>query len=826
MHRRATQLRQSIRTLAQNTAALLGRLFAARPRALISTVAVLAVLVFAAAGWLAYFAYDLTSGLPNRQALREIGDMVQSTTIFDAKDRPAFTIFKEQRIEVPLDKMSANLVNAVIAIEDQRFYEHGGIDAVRVGGAVLRNLRAWRRAEGGSTITQQLARQSFLTRGKTYRRKLKEVILAAYIENLYSKKEILEMYLNKVYFGDGLHGVEAAARGYFGKSAADLQVDEAALIAGLIQSPSSYAPSVNLDRAVARRNTVLQAMVSYGAIDAATAEKAKATPVKLNNSLEIRETFGLYFKEAVRRELVDRFGWQRVYQGGLRVYTTIDSELQQAAEQLLEEGLKDIEKRSGFKHAKRGAPLPASAKPGDKTEADAPDYLQAALVAMDPANGHVSVLVGGRDFNESRFNRAIQAKRQSGSAFKPFVYAAALEAGYSPASLISGLNSPVLTVQGAWIPEDDHSTADEMTMRAALRTSSNRAAVQMLTTVGIPKAVDYAEKLNVGKPPAVPSLALGARVGTLASLTAAYGAFANSGIVRTPILIRRVEDGDGIVLFQEEDKSHRAVSEATAFLMASMLQDVINAGTAYRARQVGFMLPAAGKTGTTNDYNDAWFVGFTPHVVTGVWVGFDRPKTIASGGYAGELAVPIWAQFMKRATRGDKADWFPRPANVVGLNVCRLSGKLPAGGCDNVQVVNRDGQMETRSMIYTEYFVRGTEPKDECPLHRGLSFGERLAGIFGKDVGTPVSVDDVGLPPTASTSGAQPAPAVAPSESTVTAEKAEEPKKKRGFWSRVFGGGDDKRDDKKKDEEKKKEEERKREEERRKADERRPKGGR
>jgi 1A family penicillin-binding protein len=817
MHRRVIQLRQSIRTLEQKTSAILGRVYTARPRALVATIAVLAVLVFATAGWLAYFAYDLTSGLPNRQALRELGDMVQSTTIFDAKDRPAFTIFKEQRIEVPLDRMSPNLINAVVAIEDQRFYEHGGIDAVRVGGAVLRNLRAGRRAEGGSTITQQLARQSFLTRGKTYRRKLKEVILAAYIENLYSKKEILEMYLNKVYFGDGLHGVEAAARGYFGKSAADLQVDEAALIAGLIQSPSSYAPTVNPDRAVARRNTVLQAMVSYGAIDAATADKAKAAPIKLNNSLEIRETFGLYFKEAVRRELVDRFGWQRVYQGGLRVYTTIDSDLQQAAEALVEEGLQDIEKRSGFKHAKRGAPLPVSGKPGLKAEADAPDYLQGALVAMDPANGHVSVLVGGRDFNESRFNRAIQAKRQSGSAFKPFVYAAALEAGYSPASLISGLNSPILTVQGEWIPEDDHSTADELTMRAALRTSSNRAAVQMLSTVGIPKAVDYAEKLNVGRPPSVPSLALGASDVTLASLTAAYGAFADGGIVRTPVLIRRVEDSDGKVLFAEEDKSHRAVSEATAFLMASMLQDVINAGTAYRARQIGFMLPAAGKTGTTNDYNDAWFVGFTPHMVTGVWVGFDRPKTIASGGYAGELAVPIWAQFMKRATRGDKADWFARPANVVGLNVCRLSGKLPAGGCDNVQVINRDGLTETRSMIYTEYFVRGTEPKDECPLHSGLSFGERLAGIFGKDVGTPVSVDDVGLPPpAASTSGAQTSPSVSPSSSTVTAEKAEEPKKKRGFWGRIFGGGDD---------DKRGEEEKKKEEERRKAEERRRKGG-
>ncbi len=247
-----------------------------------------------------------------------------------------------------------------------------------------KNLQAGRRAEGGSTITQQLARLTFLSRGKSYRRKLREIIVAAYLENLYSKQEILEMYLNKAYFGDGLHGVEAAARGYFGKPASDLQVEEAALIAGLIQSPSSYAPTVNLDRAIARRNIVLQTMVGSGAIDVATAERARTAAVHLNNALEIKETFGLYFKEQVRRELVERFGWQRVYQGGLRVFTTIDSDLQKAAEELVESGLQDIERRRGFKHPKRGDGVATG-------NADLPSYLQGALLAMDPANGHVSV---------------------------------------------------------------------------------------------------------------------------------------------------------------------------------------------------------------------------------------------------------------------------------------------------------------------------------------------------------------------------------------------------------------------------------------------------
>jgi len=486
---------------------------AGRPRTLMALVGVLSAVVFLLAGWGAWFSYDLTAGLPDRTALRAIGDMAQSTTILDAAGKPVFTIFKEQRIDVPLERMSPNLIKAVVSVEDQRFYDHGGVDAIRVMAAAVKNFETGRRAEGGSTITQQLARQTFLSRDKTYRRKLKEVILAAYIEKMYSKDEILELYLNKVYLGDGLYGVEAASRGYLGKSASDLTVEEAALLAGLIQSPSSYAPTVNLDRAIARRNVVLQTMVSSGAIDKEAAERAKGSRVQLKNALEIKETFGLYFKEQVRRELVERFGWQRVYRGGLRVFTTLEADLQQEAEKLVEKALAEIERRPRYPHVPRAKQPPAK-------EGELANYLQGALVAMDPSTGHVRAMVGGRDFGESRFNRAVQAKRQAGSAFKPFVYAAALEAGYSPASLITNLDQPIETPQGGWIPEDEHSTASSMTIRAALKTSSNRAAVQMLNTVGIPKAVSYAEKLNVGTPPSVPSLALGASEVTLVSLTA------------------------------------------------------------------------------------------------------------------------------------------------------------------------------------------------------------------------------------------------------------------------------------------------------------------
>ena len=770
---------------------------AGRPRILVTLVAIIAVLTFMIGGWAVWFSYELTAGLPDKKALKAIGDMVQATTILDAADKPAFTIFKEQRIEIPLGKMSPNLIKAVVSVEDQRFYEHSGVDAVRVAAAVVRNFEEGRRAEGGSTITQQLARQSFLSRDKTYRRKLKEVILAAYIEKMYSKDEILELYLNKVYLGGGFYGVETASRGYFGKPASELTVPEAALLAGLIQLPSSYAPSVNLDRAIARRTVVLQAMVSAGAIDRPTADRARQSPVTLMNGLEIEESSGQYFKEQVRRELIDRFGWQRVYQGGLRVYTTLDAGLQQTAETLVEKGLVDVERRPGFKHPRRGKEAPIK-------EGELPQYLQGALVAMDPATGYVRAMVGGRDFKESRFNRAVQAKRQAGSAYKPFVYATALEAGYSPASVITNLNDPIATPQGGWVPEDEHSTASSMTLRTALRTSSNRAAVQLLNAVGIKNAVGYAERLNVGTPPSVPSLALGAGDVTLMSLTAAYGAFASGGIVHQPVLIRRVEDSDGHVLFQGQGSSHRAVSEATAFLMSSMLADVVNAGTAYRARQAGFVLPAAGKTGTTNNYVDAWFVGFTPHLVTGVWLGFDQPATIIANGYAGELAVPIWANFMKTATKGDKPDWFERPPNVVTASVCRVSGKLPNGGCDSVEVVNRDGFTEKRSMIYTEYFVKGTQPTELCPLHPAPSFMDRIAGLFGGgDSSRPVPPEDVGLPRgQTGTSGVHQPPAQLPDvhheEPPKDTQNVEELPKKRGFWARVFGKDDKKQESKKK----------------------------
>ena len=669
-----------------------------------------------------WYFIDLQEGLPDKDAIARIGDMDQATTVYDRHDQLVFSIFKQQRMDASLSSVSPHLIHAILATEDQRFFDHGGFDLSRTAAAALANLRRHRTLQGGSTITQQLARQSFLTADKTIRRKLQELILSRRIESRFSKDEILELYLNRVYFGDGLYGVEAASQGYFGKPPAELSMPEAALLAGLVKSPSSYAPTVNMERAIARRNVVLQAMLDNGAIDRAAWQSARATKAVLHDGLRASEPHGQYFKEQVRQELVERFGWERVYQGGLRVYSTIDMPMQVAAEAAAGESLKSIDARRQKLEARRAAAKKRAPLPD-------PSPLQAALVAMDPATGQVRAMVGGRDFGVSRFNRAVQARRQPGSAFKPFVYAAALEAGYTPASLIDRLNDPIDTLQGAYAPAD-HSSDDAMTLRTGLRTSSNRAAVRLLQEIGISHAVQYAKTMGVGDVPSVPSLALGSGEVTLQSMTAAYAAFANQGRVPTPVLIRRVEDRDGSLLYQSDKLSSRAISETTAFLMSNMLADVINAGTAAGARRLGFSLPAAGKTGTTDDFKDAWFIGFTPKLVTGVWVGFDQPRTILPNGFAADLAVPFWTAFMKAATSNDKPDWFELPYGVTTVAVCRISGKLTSEGCNHVEVVGRDGQIETRSMVYPEYFSRGTEPTEYCDMHSTNEVFGIVAGVF------------------------------------------------------------------------------------------------
>jgi penicillin-binding protein 1A len=743
------------------------RLRRLHPRIMYGVAGSLSVIALLSAAGGIWFLAGLRDGLPDVAALRRIGEMDQATAVFDDKDRLAFTIFKEQRIEVPLSEVSPNLTKAITSIEDQRFFDHHGFDLVRIASAAFSNVRHNRRAQGGSTITQQLARQSFLTPNKSYHRKVQELILAARLERMYTKQQILELYFNKVYFGDGLYGVEAASRGYFGKHASGLSIAEAALLAGLVKSPSSYAPTVSMERAIARRNTVLQTMLETGAIDRAAYQTARASKASLRDTLREEEPHGQYFKEQVRQELVSRFGWQRVYQGGLRVFSTIDMPMQIAAETAVEDQVKSVEIRRAAWQARRAAARQKRQKDGKAAAPDPSDVLQAALIALEPDTGHVRAMVGGRDFDASHFNRAVQAHRQAGSSFKPFVYAAALEAGFTPATVLDHLDDPIATAQGAWMPEDEHSSAPTMSLRTGLRTSSNRAAVRLLQHVGIPRAVQYAKTMGVGDVPSVPSLALGSGEVTLQQMTAAYAAFANHGLVPGAILIRRVEDLDGRVLYQSQTSSVRAITDTTAYLMSTMLADVINAGTGSRARALGFTLPAAGKTGTTNDFNDAWFIGFTPKLATGVWVGFDQPRTILPSGFAADVAVPMWAKFMKAATRNDKAEWLVAPAGVTSARVCRLSGLLATEGCQDV---------------YTEYFAAGTAPTTYCDQHPTRGIMTKLAGLFGgnDERPAPPRVEDPGVTPAVTAAAGTPGAAENPPQA---------PNKKRGFWSRLFGKG-------------------------------------
>jgi 1A family penicillin-binding protein len=649
--------------------------------------------------------------------IRSAAEMPVTTTIFDARDLPVFTVFEERRDVVPLDRISPHLIQAVLAVEDERFADHRGLDYRRIVGAAMANLRALRVAQGGSTITQQLARQAFLSNERTLWRKAREAILALRLEASFSKDEILEMYLNRIYLGRGFYGVETAARGYFGKPAADLTVGESALIAGLIQAPSAYAPPDHLDRAVARRRVVLARMVEAGFLAEDEAATVADSAVRLRSGLGESRDFGDYFRSHVVDLLAERFGPQAVRGGGLRVYSTIDPDAQQAAERALQSGLARVERLPGFAGPRRGAD--ASIVDGE------PAYLQGALIALDPRSGQVRALVGGREFGESQFNRALDAHRQAGSAFKPFVYAAALEAGYTPATFITNLDEPVRTAAGDWVPDDGHVEAAGLTVREALRRSSNRAAVRMLEEVGITQAVDYAARLGLDAPPPVPSLVLGSGEVTLADMTTAYAAFINGGLVREPVFIRRVEDRDGNVLWEDDTTPQRAISAETAFLMADMLADVVNRGTGSRARQEGFRLAAGGKTGTTNDFKDGWFVGFTPTLAAGVWVGFDRPRTIAPNAYATNLAVPIWAGFMREATGNRRSEWIARPDGVTVGAVCLISGGRPTSGCASVLAVDERGRLRRESAVGYEYFREGTEPDFWCPLHGGPSGWDR-----------------------------------------------------------------------------------------------------
>ncbi len=667
-------------------------------------LALLVILICGVAGVGIGVANWLRKDLPSPSNLQTIAPPVK-TLVFDRNEKLVHEFFKENRSLVPLREIPRPLIQAILAIEDRRFYSHWGIDPIRLARALITDIIARRPEQGGSTITQQLARNLFLTHEKTMTRKLKEIVLAIRIEQTYTKDEILEMYFNQIYFGEGAYGVDAAAKVFFGKRVQELTLPECALLAGLPRNPRDYSPRRDPDRALRRRNLVLSQMLAARFINRGAYEQASESPLGVTKTRYSSQE-APYFMEMVRQYVDERYGSNQIYEGGLRIHTTIDIDIQHAAEESLEKRLTALEQRNQYKKtraalAKAGGP---TARDKNKTE-----YLQGAIVSMEPSSGQILALVGGRDFNDSNFNRAVQAARQPGSAFKPFIYTAAIDNGYSPTDII--LDTPVSFNAGngqEWSPHNyDQKFRGPVTLRNALAHSVNVPAAKLLQKLGTSVVTSYAKRLGI-KSRLSPdlSLALGTSEVNLLELTSAYGVYANQGVRVAPVYILRVEDKNGKVLEQSRTTGEEVLSPETALTMTSMMESVIENGTAASARALGFTAPAAGKTGTTDDYSDAWFVGYVPGVVTGVWVGFDRKQKIGPGMTGAAAALPVWVDVMLAATKNRPPQDFPVPSGVVSRLICTETGLLANPACPSTEI---------------ELFREGSEPTGYCNVHTGTA---------------------------------------------------------------------------------------------------------
>jgi penicillin-binding protein 1A len=627
----------------------------------------------------------------------------QASQVLDRDGKLVAHLAPERRTVVPIKRIPAHVSGAFLAVEDKRFYDHGGVDYRRVGGALVRDVQTMSWDEGFSTLTMQLARNVFpehLSREKTLRRKLWEVVLARRIEDAFAKDEILEMYLNQIYLGGPFYGVEAASRGYFGKPVSRLDNAQAALLAALPKAPAYYDPRRNPAAALERRNLVLELMARAGVISPAEAAEAKEKPLGLVPPAEAGGK-APYFLAAVRRELRERFGEDAETQG-LRVYTTLDPRLQATAERELVKQVRAVEAGRFGRFRGRSCAQGAGGNP------DA--CLQGLFVAIDADEGDVLALVGGRDFAGSQFDRVTQAKRQAGSAFKPIVFAAALTEGVPISTPLLGPDA--VDSLGDYRPADHVSDAQNVDLREALRLSSNRATVVLGNRVGADRVIRAAKDLGLTTPiQPYPSTFLGAAEVVPMELVAAYTAFAAGGSVVRPRLIRRVEDAEGNVLYESRVSKRFALSPGVAFLTTSMMRDVVDRGTGSGVRTAGlpYAVPVAGKTGTTNEGADVWFVGATPDLVAGVWLGFDKPKAILRDASGGGLAAPVWGRVMAdHYTRHAPPTPWAAPSDLVPVQIDRRTGKRATAGCPQEDVV-------------TEYFVSGSEPVegDVCPLHPG-----------------------------------------------------------------------------------------------------------
>ena len=748
--------------------------------------------------------YLWSSNLPYIGTLKDYNPPIIST-IYSSDGEIIGRFWEEKRIVIPLDQVPKHVIHAFVAAEDSRFFEHRGVDFVGILRALIKNITAGKIEQGGSTITQQVTRSLLLKNTKrTYRRKAREALLSIQIEKNFSKERILFLYLNQIYLGHGAYGIEAAARTYFGKSAQDLDLAEAAMLAGLPQAPARYSPVTHYERAKARQRYVLERMREEGYITKEEEERAYNEPLEILENEEDYFRKAPYFTEYVRQYLLKKYGKARLYKGGLRVYTTLNLKMQEAAQRALKKGLEELDKREGYRGPLRHLeetevpsykqellskqPLPILMQGGkaealvekvddDKSRAElwilgqkavlplsemkwarkpdpkVPYYrarvrkvsevlspgdvilvrlkkkatkpfswvasleqeplVQGALLCMEPGTGKVRAMVGGRDFFVSQFNRAIQARRQPGSAFKPVIYSAALDKGMSPADVI--MDAPFVSDNGedekVWKPRNYKGKFFGPTiLRTALAKSRNVITVKILRKIGIDYVISYARQLGIQSPLNEDlSLALGSSGLSLLELTRAYCVFANQGFLPKPIFVERVMDRNGEVIEENHPESEQVISRQTAYVMTDLLKAVVNEGTGWRVKALH--RPAAGKTGTTNDLRDAWFLGYVPQLVTGVWVGYDDRTPMGKGETGSRAASPIWLYFMKEVLKDTPVEDFAVPEGVVFAKIDAKTGLLASPF--------------SKKTVF-QAFREGTEPRKYSPRPAAPKTGEFL----------------------------------------------------------------------------------------------------
>lgn len=780
---------------------------------LLITLAVLALTSMLAFG--GYYLYLLAS-LPKVDRLADYRPPIVSQ-VFSDDGTLVGEFYLERRTVVPVDKIPKKLIQAFVSAEDSNFFQHKGLDYPGIVRALLKNLISMSKKEGASTITQQVARSMLLTPEKKYSRKIKEAILAKRMEERLSKDEILYIYLNQIYLGGGSYGVEIAAETYFGKEVENLNLAEMAMLAGLTKGPELYSPIKHFDRARERQEYVLQRMVKEGYITEVEAEHARNTPIVISSLKKMNSAQSAYFLEHIRIQLEAKYGEDLLYKGGMKIYTTMNADMQKAAHENVLSGLKAVDKRQGFrgpvsrlsqeefepfcrkveqginttslkegetyqgiviavnpekkeltlrvgerigtlgkknmawagkvpllnhygmdstnekKAIAPGAVLevsvitPDNNKQGAVFALDQEPLAQAALIALDPKSGAVKAMIGGYDFRRSQFNRAIQARRNPGSAFKPIIYAAALDRGMTAATIID--DSPIeydTTSEKSWKPHNyDNTFRGPVTMREALTNSINIVSIKILENIGVSYAIEYAKKLGITSSLAPNlALALGASSVTPLELTSAYAVFASGGFRTTPYFITKVVDGMGQTLEEveapklpvlspissatEENQPEPVisldgmvlsaipvVSPETSYIITNLMESVVSSGTGQRAKALG--RPVAGKTGTTNDMKDAWFIGYVPQLIAGVWVGYDQEKSLGASGSGGQAAAPIWTGFMRQALTNIPIRSFVPPADISIVSIDPRTGRLA-----------RQGQPNS----IMECFVAGTEPTE------------------------------------------------------------------------------------------------------------------